>query len=208
MGRPVGRWRAPRARAGWRGRRRRATPRRKPRCPGSPPVYYVLFIVPQALVGKISDWSKVVVAYEPVWAIGTGKVASPEQARRAAGGGGGLGGVCVCGVRGAARVWVHRAAALRGREPGCVPPPHATSPLPSAPWHPQAQEVHDEVRKWLAANVSAEAVAATRIIYGGSGAWRPVGVGVGSVVGCAWGTCAGPAGVRSRVEGGGEERCA
>ncbi|CAL8471024.1 g10566 [Coccomyxa elongata] len=30
---------------------------------------------------KISDWSKVVVAYEPVWAIGTGKVASPEQAQ-------------------------------------------------------------------------------------------------------------------------------
>ena len=34
---------------------------------------------------------------------------------------------------------------------------------------PQAQEVHDEVRKWLAANVSPEAAAATRIIYGGSG---------------------------------------
>ena len=30
---------------------------------------------------KIKDWTKVVVAYEPVWAIGTGKVASPEQAR-------------------------------------------------------------------------------------------------------------------------------
>ncbi len=29
-----------------------------------------------------SDWSKVVVAYEPVWAIGTGKVASPEQAEQ------------------------------------------------------------------------------------------------------------------------------
>lgn len=29
---------------------------------------------------KEADWKKVVVAYEPVWAIGTGKVATPEQA--------------------------------------------------------------------------------------------------------------------------------
>ena len=29
----------------------------------------------------VKDWSKVVVAYEPVWAIGTGKVATPEQAQ-------------------------------------------------------------------------------------------------------------------------------
>ncbi len=29
----------------------------------------------------MNNWSKVVVAYEPVWAIGTGKVASPEQAQ-------------------------------------------------------------------------------------------------------------------------------
>lgn len=29
---------------------------------------------------KESDWKKVVIAYEPVWAIGTGKVATPEQA--------------------------------------------------------------------------------------------------------------------------------
>jgi triosephosphate isomerase len=29
---------------------------------------------------KLSDWANIVVAYEPVWAIGTGKVASNEQA--------------------------------------------------------------------------------------------------------------------------------
>ena len=35
----------------------------------------------QAYAANISDWSKVVVAYEPVWAIGTGKVATPAQAQ-------------------------------------------------------------------------------------------------------------------------------
>ncbi|KAI0430458.1 triose-phosphate isomerase-like protein [Xylaria sp. FL1042] len=34
-----------------------------------------------ALQSKISDWSKVVIAYEPIWAIGTGKVATTQQAQ-------------------------------------------------------------------------------------------------------------------------------
>jgi triosephosphate isomerase len=29
----------------------------------------------------VKDWTKVVIAYEPVWAIGTGKVATPDQAQ-------------------------------------------------------------------------------------------------------------------------------
>ncbi|KAA8494405.1 Triosephosphate isomerase, chloroplastic [Porphyridium purpureum] len=35
----------------------------------------------KALADIISDWSNVVIAYEPVWAIGTGKVATPDQAQ-------------------------------------------------------------------------------------------------------------------------------
>jgi len=34
-----------------------------------------------AIVDKVKEWKNVVIAYEPVWAIGTGKVASPEQAQ-------------------------------------------------------------------------------------------------------------------------------
>ncbi|KAH7170269.1 triose-phosphate isomerase [Dactylonectria macrodidyma] len=34
-----------------------------------------------SLKAQISDWSKIVIAYEPIWAIGTGKVATTEQAQ-------------------------------------------------------------------------------------------------------------------------------
>jgi len=40
-----------------------------------------------AIVEKVSDWSTMVVAYEPVWAIGTGVVATPEQAQEVSGAG-------------------------------------------------------------------------------------------------------------------------
>jgi len=41
----------------------------------------VVFRQMQAIANKVSNWDKVVVAYEPVWAIGTGKTATPQQAQ-------------------------------------------------------------------------------------------------------------------------------
>lgn len=34
-----------------------------------------------AIAKNVNDWNKMVIAYEPVWAIGTGKTATPEQAQ-------------------------------------------------------------------------------------------------------------------------------
>jgi len=35
----------------------------------------------KAIAEKVKSWENIVLAYEPVWAIGTGKVATPEQAQ-------------------------------------------------------------------------------------------------------------------------------
>ncbi|OCL05558.1 Triosephosphate isomerase [Glonium stellatum] len=64
----------------------------------------------KAVAEVVHDWSKIVIAYEPIWAIGTGKVATTQQ----------------------------------------------------------AQEVHEEIRRWLATAISPEAAENTRILYGGS----------------------------------------
>jgi triosephosphate isomerase (TIM) len=41
----------------------------------------VLFTQLNAFKDSVTDWSKIVIAYEPVWAIGTGVVATPKQAQ-------------------------------------------------------------------------------------------------------------------------------
>jgi triosephosphate isomerase len=66
----------------------------------------------KGITSKISadEWKTVVLAYEPVWAIGTGVVATPAQ----------------------------------------------------------AQETHEQIRNWLAENVSPKVAEETRIMYGGS----------------------------------------
>jgi triosephosphate isomerase len=42
----------------------------------------VVFQQTKAIAEMINNWTKIVIAYEPVWAIGTGKTATPQQVSR------------------------------------------------------------------------------------------------------------------------------
>lgn len=41
----------------------------------------VLKVQLDAFLPSVSDWNRIVIAYEPVWAIGTGKTATPDMAQ-------------------------------------------------------------------------------------------------------------------------------
>uniref|UniRef100_A0A2K5LN73 Triosephosphate isomerase n=1 Tax=Cercocebus atys TaxID=9531 RepID=A0A2K5LN73_CERAT len=41
----------------------------------------VVFEQTKVIADKVKDWSKVILAYEPVWDIGTGKTATPQKAQ-------------------------------------------------------------------------------------------------------------------------------
>lgn len=86
---------------------------------------------------QTKDWSKIVVAYEPVWYATASQIPDLTQVEK--------------NLVANLRCDVFRAI--------------GTGKVASTE---QAQEVHAEIRKWLASTISKEASDNTRIIYGGS----------------------------------------
>jgi len=96
-----------------------------------------------AVAEQVHDWSKIVIAYEPIW-YARSFFLLPSSLPRTQ-------------VVGGSEQWcAERECVYRAIGTGKV----ATTE--------QAQEVHAEVRKWLAEKVSKEAAEKTRVIYGGS----------------------------------------
>ncbi|GFY82174.1 triosephosphate isomerase [Actinidia rufa] len=129
----------------------------------------------KAIAERVSNWANVVLAYEPVWAIGTGKVATPAQAQEPNTERDCKEGIFVdlveinyiegqvacyvtqpiekLGTLGSVQVYLDIGLSHLSLEKGGDMPSHV---------------VHFELRKWLQANTSPEVAATTRIIYGGS----------------------------------------
>lgn len=101
---------------------------------------------------KTEEWSKVVLAYEPVWAIGTGKSATKDDAQKVRQAGRGA---CVVQVLKALVTSRHVAAAgVQVWDQVCC-------------WA-LAVQVHEGIRGYIATAVSPAVAAALRIQYGGS----------------------------------------
>jgi triosephosphate isomerase len=98
---------------------------------------------------KITDWKNVVIAYEPVWAIGTGKVATPAQAQE----------VSSLITPKHSNV-ISKTGLLCSCSSKCIV-------CCLRLWFAVFVQVHANLREWLKTNVSPEVAETTRIIYGG-----------------------------------------
>jgi hypothetical protein len=104
---------------------------------------------------RINDWSNVVIAYEPVWAIGTGKVATPAQAQE---------------VSYLYQITTFKFLSLFSSRLGFVPQLYfcySALSICTTLRFTRLSQVHASLRDWLKTNVNPEVADSTRIIYGG-----------------------------------------